>query len=190
MRENKSYKVSQIRDQASLKSNSNKKSKIINNSLIISRCQRRNLFSLLTSRESTSSSYKTIEFFQVAISWKIKKRRSSQKSSRMREAPIALIVIATIIKYKRRSKRYHSRLSSRRKPRSSNSRKIALKINNPTEDRLWVMMNKKKKKSHQKFQMVHTGNSQRAKLASKWTAYRHNSHGKYDTRITTCGSKL
>ena len=135
MRENKSYKVSQIKDQASLKSNSSKKSKVINNSLIISRCQRQNLFSLLTSRESTSSSYKTIEFFQVAISLKIKKRRSSQKSSRMREAPIALIVIATIIKYKRRSKRYHSRLSSRRKPRSNNSRKIALKINNPTEDR-------------------------------------------------------
>ena len=109
----------------------------------------------------------------------------------MRRVPEALIATTTtlIMKYKKKSRRYRNRQSSQKKPRSNNSRKNVQLIGNPSEDRK-RMMKTKTKKSHQKFQMVHTGNSQRAKSASKWTAYRHTSHGKYATRITFCGSKV
>ena len=111
----------------------------------------------------------------------------------MRIVPVALIATKTttlIMKYKRKSRRFRSGQSSQKKPRSNNSRKNVWLIGNPSEDRKRMMMTKTKRKSHQKFQMVHMGNSQRAKSASKWTAYRHTSHGKYATRITTCGSKV
>ena len=108
----------------------------------------------------------------------------------MRIVPVALIATKTttlIMKYKRKSRRFRSGQSSQKKPRSNNSKKNVRLIGSPSEDRKRMM---KKRKSHQKFQMVRMGNSQRAKSASKWTAYRHTSHGKYATRITTCGSKV